>query len=222
MLSSRLLRSLVLAGSVVLVTGCVSRWNKEQCTSTNWYQFGMQRGRIADEVNSAEIAQQCAQFDVRVNQTQIARGYRHGLRYTYCTPRNAVRLGQLGKNYTGVCPPDLDRAFRRAWKQGLYSYCKPAVIRQRAIKGKPFPDWCPASLRASLRVAYDQGTRVARRSQVINNQMRVLQNQINDLNSQISRLQKRGISPTSRVIVRLRMQKNQLQQRLFKLQRQQY
>ena len=81
---------MVVVGSV-FAAGCSSQWDKAQCTSTNWYQMGMQHGRVADEVNSAEIAQQCAQFGVRVNQTQIARGYQHGLRYTYCTPRNAVR-----------------------------------------------------------------------------------------------------------------------------------
>jgi hypothetical protein len=93
--------------------------DKEDCLRGDWHNIGVQdgtAGKIAGELNLHREA--CAEYAVTPNQKQYMEGREEGLK-EYCKLENAVTTGLNGELYQGVCPKEIDEAFR---KQNLAAY----------------------------------------------------------------------------------------------------
>ena len=103
--------------SVVLAAGCASL-SQNECQHADWHSIGYEdgaRGYPAARVGSHRKA--CAEYGVTPDFEQYEMGRLDGLR-EFCRPVKGYRLGANGRTYPDVCPRDLERPFRRAYRDG--------------------------------------------------------------------------------------------------------
>jgi hypothetical protein len=119
----------ILAGLMV-ISGCATL-GKDECLNADWRSIGYEdgaRGYSGSHIGNHRKA--CAKYGVVPNLDQYEEGRLKGLR-EYCTPRNGYRLGIRGKRYNGVCPTDLDPAFRYAMQDGRKIYVLEKEVQQK-------------------------------------------------------------------------------------------
>lgn len=106
--------------ALLTLVGCSSATlSKEDCLRGDWYNLGVQdgtEGKTAGEFNLHQQA--CFEYAVSPDQKQYLAGREKGL-VDYCKIENAVTTGLNGRLYQGVCPKEVDEAFR---KQNLAAY----------------------------------------------------------------------------------------------------
>lgn len=96
----------------LLLSGCATL-NEQECRSADWRAIGRtdgQQGRAMDRLDEHRKA--CAEHGVTPNADRYWLGRSEGLQ-SYCQLDNALRVGRAGQAYLGVCPPQIDPAFRR-------------------------------------------------------------------------------------------------------------
>ena len=97
-----------------------------QCSVADWRAVGYHDGASGRAPERFVALQQaCAAAGMGADQTLYMRGRDEGL-VAYCQPERGFRLGLEGNGYSGVCPADLDVAFRYAHEDGKRAY---AVLR---------------------------------------------------------------------------------------------
>jgi hypothetical protein len=102
---------------VATLTGCASLSERE-CRNADWYAIGTRDGRNgADAGRIAEHEKACAELGIQPDRTQWAAGRADGLA-AYCTPRRGFDVGESGGVYGGVCGPETEPAFLRAYDLG--------------------------------------------------------------------------------------------------------
>lgn len=105
-------RPLIAAAGLALLSGCATM-NEGECRAADWYQIGLRDGRNGEPANRlASHAEACSEYGVRPQEQRYAQGHKEGLR-EYCRVENAFETGLKGQRYQGVCPSDVDSAFRR-------------------------------------------------------------------------------------------------------------
>lgn len=115
---------------LIVISGC-STLGKDECLNADWRSIGYvdgTRGYSGSHIGSHRKA--CAKYGVVPNLDQYEQGRLKGLR-EYCTPHNGYRLGIRGKGYNGVCPADLDPAFRSAINEGRKVFTLEREVRQQ-------------------------------------------------------------------------------------------
>lgn len=111
----RMLFSLFVAG---LLAGCATM-SKNECLEADWYQIGYRDGRAGlPRAQFQRHGDACLDHGIRPERSAYYRGREEGLR-GYCTEQNGFELGKRGIAYRGVCPPELEAAFRTAYHSGL-------------------------------------------------------------------------------------------------------
>ena len=88
------------------------------CQATDWWALGFEdgvKGLRADQFGM--YRRECAPYGVTANIGDYLDGRDDGL-VDYCKPQNGYRLGVGGNRYANVCPPDLERPFLDAHKDG--------------------------------------------------------------------------------------------------------
>lgn len=176
---------LSIVGVVAGLSGCVPHLSREQCLSMNWYQIGFQDG--SHGLNQRDLQkdiQDCAQFQLSVDQKGYLRGWQAGVRH-YCQPAIAYRLGTSGQYYNDICPSDLAPKFKQAWRRGLVKYCVPDTAYNLGRAGKPMPAFCAPDTNVKFRNAYDDGRRVYSTISGTQAELNKVNSQIADLNNQI-------------------------------------
>lgn len=116
---------LVLAGSL---HGCATL-DRHECLNADWRTIGYQdgvRGKVADVVGN--YREDCAEHGVSPDLDAYLAGREQGL-LEYCREANGFRVGHSGKQYQGVCPPDLEYAFRVGYRDGRVIYELAAEVR---------------------------------------------------------------------------------------------
>lgn len=119
----------ILVGLMV-ISGCATL-GKDECLNADWRSIGYEdgaRGHSGSHIGSHRKA--CAKHGVVPNLDQYEQGRLKGLR-EFCTPRKGYRLGIRGKGYNGVCPTDLDSAFRYAMQEGRKVYTLEREVQQQ-------------------------------------------------------------------------------------------
>lgn len=92
--------------------------DESTCRSGDWRQIGYQDGlRGHGTGRLAEHQKSCAAHGVAADANAWHVGYVQG-QGQYCTAANGYREGRDGASYGDVCPPESDRAFRPAWRDG--------------------------------------------------------------------------------------------------------
>ena len=106
---------------VLLANGCATL-DEGECRTVDWYDLGIRDGSAGWAASRVEEhAKACADFGIRPDRARYEDGRRVGL-VDYCRLENAFDVGLAGKTYHGVCPPKIDRQFRRyhAAAYGVY------------------------------------------------------------------------------------------------------
>ena len=127
----RLVGALALIAGGFVLAGCETGppMSAAQCSVADWRAVGYQdgaNGRAPERF--VALQQACAAAGMGADQTAYLRGRDEGL-VTYCQPERGFRLGLEGNGYGGVCPPDLDIAFRYANEDGRRAYSALSALR---------------------------------------------------------------------------------------------
>ena len=110
----------LLSTAMLYLNGCATMTQSE-CLNANWRIIGIEDG--ADGQLSSYLGEHrkaCAPYNVIPDLNAYLDGHRAGVQQ-YCTPQNAYNVGERGKKYQGVCPPELEGAFLEAYSHG-YGY----------------------------------------------------------------------------------------------------
>jgi hypothetical protein len=108
------LKSIALIAAAGMLVGCShATLDRDECLRGDWYQVGLQdglNGKTQGELNLHKTA--CAEYGINPDVQKYSEGRDKGLA-DYCKLENAVTTGLNGQLYQGVCPKDVDEAFRR-------------------------------------------------------------------------------------------------------------
>jgi len=97
---------------LALLSGC-STLSEQECRSADWYLLGVKDGKQGELASLLdEHKESCTRYGIRPDENRYLAGREAGLKQ-YCQPGNAFSSGMNGEEYKGVCPPDVDAAFRR-------------------------------------------------------------------------------------------------------------
>ena len=147
----------LLGSMIVLLTGCAEYSNNRvKCAHINWYRLGYQDGKQGNYQQNLALAFPSCSSKVIVDKPQYQAGWKLGLK-AYCTPRNAMRLGQAGEMYNNLCPDSQIASFDKAWRSGLRQFCTPDNGYMLGLNGKDFLSFCAPDLNPAFHRAYRRG-----------------------------------------------------------------
>jgi hypothetical protein len=172
------------------MSGCATL-DKQECLNADWRTIGYQdgaRGKVAEVIG--DYRKDCAEHGVSPDLDAYVAGREEGLR-EYCREANGFRIGHSGKIYQGVCPGDLEYAFRVGYRDGRVIYELGADIRstERDIQKKrqTLDELNEERSRAETELIGD-GVAKERRAQLLQ-RTRELATEIGALQSDVSRLE---------------------------------
>jgi len=172
------------------VSGCASL-DKQECVHADWRTLGYQdgaRGKVADVIGN--YRKDCAEHGVSPDLDAYTAGREQGLR-EYCREANGFRVGHSGKVYQGVCPDDLEYAFRVGYRDGRVIYELGAGVRngERDVqrRKKSLDELNEELSRAEAELISD-GASSSRRAELLG-QTRVLAKEIGSLEQQVGSLE---------------------------------
>jgi hypothetical protein len=105
----------------VFLSGCATM-SKEECQHADWYLKGVDdatQGYPLDRV--IEHGKACARVNIEPDMKAYRQGHNKGARL-YCVPPKGYSEGRNGASYNGICPPDLEEKFLRAYRDGQELY----------------------------------------------------------------------------------------------------
>lgn len=106
-------KSLLLTLPLLILLNACATLSEKECRTADWRQLGVADGQKGYPDNRLESHREaCKDFGILPDTKLYLDGRNAGLA-TYCQPDNAFRLGMNGESYKGVCPPEVDMAFRR-------------------------------------------------------------------------------------------------------------
>ena len=107
---------------VAFAAACASPMKQPDCAKADWYTLGFEDGRKgAPETAYSDYQAQCERYAVTPNPAAYHTGRLEGLAL-YCTPENGLRVGREGETYHGVCPKDVEPAFKKRYDFGQRFY----------------------------------------------------------------------------------------------------
>ncbi len=97
----------LLCASLILA-GCSSSMNEQQCTDTNWHTRGVSDAWAGKYLNVIdEYTEQCAEYGVQPSQKQWRQGYLSAL-HQQCSEQKANEIAASQQNYSGPCLADAE------------------------------------------------------------------------------------------------------------------
>jgi hypothetical protein len=100
------------------LSGCASL-SQKQCRSGDWEGIGFRDGTNGyTEFRVTDHQDACGKYNIVVDIKKYEFGRQRGLEL-YCTIAGGLRAGRNGDSYAGVCAPDTEGAFLRAFQLGL-------------------------------------------------------------------------------------------------------
>lgn len=116
--------------AVVLLAGCSSGFDKNQCLMADWkmigYEDGLQ-GWPADRIGVHRVA--CAKHGVTPNLAAYLEGRERGL-VEFCQPKNGFRVGLNGGGYANVCSGPTEPTFVSSYRYGRQIHDARTELRQ--------------------------------------------------------------------------------------------
>jgi len=114
---------------VALVTGCASGLSKDECRLADWYAIGYEDG--VQGLSDSQIGNHrkaCSKHGVVTDFENYQEGWGEGV-HRFCRSSNGYRQGRNGREYNGVCPPELERGFLNAYNRGHELYRLESEVR---------------------------------------------------------------------------------------------
>lgn len=110
-----------LVAVLAVLTGCATM-SKDECRNADWYLKGLDdAGQGYALTRLDDHAKACTRIQVSPNQKDYRDGHAKGARL-YCVPKKGYSIGRNGSSYNGICPPDLENKFLRAYRDGQELY----------------------------------------------------------------------------------------------------
>ena len=101
----------VLLGMSLALGGCATI-SEEDCPRVDWFALGIEDGRRGyPEARIVQHREACRRTGVQPDDQRYWAGRLQGLAH-YCTLPSALEEGRAGRTYKGVCPAQIDPAFR--------------------------------------------------------------------------------------------------------------
>lgn len=111
------LRAFICLGIALLLGGCATM-DKTECQNADWQTIGLEDGAAGRQLSYVgNHRRACAEYGVKPNLDAYRAGHAQGARQ-FCTPTNGFRQGRAGRNYSGICPADLEGGFLAAHATG--------------------------------------------------------------------------------------------------------
>ena len=108
--------------------GCATMSEKE-CLSSDWYAVGFEDGNRGYDANHfSKHHKACTKHGVTADFATYQSGRQQGLG-EFCKPSRAFQYGSQGKQYTGVCPAEMESEFQVAYRDGKRLYKMKSDIR---------------------------------------------------------------------------------------------
>lgn len=108
--------------AAILLAGCATEMNEDDCQSANWYATGLEDGAEGKDLERfAQRTEQCADFGIAIDQTSYLDGRVRGLE-TYCSPLGGLEAGLSGTGYRGVCTAEQELSFLEPYDRGREYY----------------------------------------------------------------------------------------------------
>ena len=105
-------------GGALLVSGCASM-SKKDCLEGDWAARGFEDGREGRPLEQfSRHVEACAKVDVMPDEGLYRQAFERGT-LEYCTPERGYTEGTRDRDYHGICPPELERAFLQPYLDGL-------------------------------------------------------------------------------------------------------
>jgi hypothetical protein len=113
--------------SILVLSGCATL-NEEECLTADWYQIGYEDGaRGYPDTRIASHREACAKHGIAPQFRDYQDGHDEGV-LSFCTQRNGFVQGQKGYQYSGICPPSVERDFLDAYQAGREIYTVRSAI----------------------------------------------------------------------------------------------
>ena len=102
---------------ILVISGCATL-NEAECVNSDWRLIGYEDGvQGFDGSRIGNHRKACAKHGITPDAEVYREGRSEGL-VEFCQPLRAFQYGLKGKTYTGVCPPEYEREFRVAYREG--------------------------------------------------------------------------------------------------------
>lgn len=124
--------STVCLGAAAIV-GC-GGMSANECELADWRAVGYEdgvRGVTSDRFGG--YRRECAEYEVAPDFQAWQEGREAGLR-EYCQPARGFREGSRGRDYQGICPPDLEGPFLVSYEEGRTLYDLEYAVRSTSRK----------------------------------------------------------------------------------------
>ena len=105
--------------ALTLALGGCAAGQKRDCLSGDWEGLGYRDGRAGlgfERIGA--LAERCGDYDVTVDSAAWVSGHERGIG-EYCEPSRGFDLGVAAGDYTGSCPPALERRYLGSYVRGL-------------------------------------------------------------------------------------------------------
>lgn len=129
----RLWQICMLCLGATAMAGC-GGMSANECELADWRAVGYEdgvRGVTSDHFGSYRRA--CAEHEVAPDFETWQEGRQAGLR-EYCQPARAYREGASGRDYQGICPPDLEGPYLASYEEGRTLYDLEYAVRSTSHK----------------------------------------------------------------------------------------
>lgn len=106
---------------LLLFSSCASM-DRESCLMTNWYEKGVEDGKVRGENRFSEYRRECAKERISIapKVREYEKGILEGLR-TWCTFQNGFNEGLEGRGSTALCD-SVNPSFARGVEQGFMEF----------------------------------------------------------------------------------------------------
>lgn len=103
------------------VLGC-STMDRESCLTTNWYEKGVEDGKVRGENRFPEYRRECTKerISIATKSQEYQKGILEGLR-SWCTFQNGFNEGLEGRGSTSLCD-SVSPAFARGVEEGFVEF----------------------------------------------------------------------------------------------------
>lgn len=109
---------LLLCLQMLVLYGCATM-SAEECATADWRAFGYEDGTRGETlVMASKRAQACSKHGASMDHDAYHLGRHEGLN-SFCTPGTGYRLGESGKEYSGVCTDHSEEEFLQAYDRGF-------------------------------------------------------------------------------------------------------
>jgi Protein of unknown function (DUF2799) len=111
-----------------LMGGCVTM-NKDDCLTADWNAIGKKDAEKGKSTSGlSKYAQWCGKHGIQPDRSSYRKGHQEGA-IVYCTTDNGFIEGKKNKTYHGICPSEMEVAFKGGYAIGQKYYAVLSEIR---------------------------------------------------------------------------------------------